>query len=281
MTKSGTSIKKGELILSRGTVIGPAQISTLISVGTDTVNVIRKPLIGIISSGDELIDLGQPLSPCKSYNCNTMAVASLIKHYGGIPKILGIARDNEKSIKSKILKGLKLDAIITSGGVSKGDFDLTRKVIEEMGLVLFATIKMGPGAAVGFGILNRDSGNENSEPVPIFALSGVPSGCVINCETLVRPAILKMMGYKNIAHPVVKAIAKDSVSRRKSKAYVQWSKLERFNDGYQVEINRSDNIGKLTAIMTANSFTIIPEETVVHEGDIVQVLPLDWIPGNM
>jgi molybdopterin molybdotransferase len=276
IAKAGVSVKKGALIVSKGTVIGPAQVSVLTTVGKAVVKVIRRPVIAVISTGDELIDLGTPLLPGKAYNCNAMAVAALVSHYGGIPKLLGIASDNEKSVLGKIRKGMKMDAIITSGGVSKGDYDLVRSVVGKLGEVVFARVNVGPGASVSFGLVNKQADNKGEEPIPVFALAGPPVGCLINFEMLVRPSLLKMLGKDNLEHPVIEAVAKDAIPEKRAMNFTRWTKLEKDNGVFRVEINRADNLGALAAIATANSLTIIPVDTAVNEGDSIPVLPLDW-----
>lgn len=272
---SGANVKKGALVLRKGVLIGPTQISALSSIGRAKVGVVRRPVIAVIATGDELVSSGK-LPLAKSYNSNAGAVASLIAHYGGIPKIMGIARDRESSLREKIGDAVSgADAVITSGGVSKGDYDLVRLFLEKTGSVLFSTIRMGPGGAVAFGTIERPSG-KNVESVPIFCLSGPPQGCLINCETLVRPALLKMRGLTRLAHPSVEATALDSIPNKMSMAFVKFTQLVETEGGYEVMLNLSEKVGILASLALANSFTIIPEGTIIKPGDRVQVLPLDW-----
>jgi molybdopterin molybdotransferase len=272
----GINVKKDTLVLSKGITIGAAQISVLATIGKTKIKVFRRPVIAVISSGDELIEPGQPLSPGKSYNCNEMAIASLVSHYGGIPKVLGIANDNEKSVSDEIKRGMSADAIITSGGVSRGDFDLVRSVLNRLGEVVFTRVEVGPGASVSFGYVNKENEKTGTMKIPVFALAGPTVGCLINFEMLVRPSILKMMGKSNIAHPVVQAIAKDAVPAKIPMTFTRWSKLEKVNGGYSVELNRIEKAGMLSTIGMANALTIIPRGTEVKEGDSIPVFPLDW-----
>lgn len=274
ITKSGSSVEKGSLVVAKGTVVGPAQISVLTTIGKATVRVTKRPIVGIISSGDELINLGQPLKGAKSYNSNTAAVAALVSRYGGIPKILGVARDNEHSLSGKIQKALDLDAIITSGGCAKGDYDLTRKVVGKMGQIFFSKINLGPGASVSFAVITKDIEGRRVKPVPVFSLAGPPVGCLLNFETFVRPALAKMIG-NNSERTLVEAIAEDSV-RAMRMSFFRWSRLEKINGEYRVEIDRSKKIGSLAAIASANSLTIVPAGTEINPGDKIQAIPIDW-----
>jgi molybdopterin molybdotransferase len=239
---------------------------------------IPSSVVAIIATGDELIRPGNLLTAGKTYNSNTITIASLVKHFGGIPRILGIARDREADLVAKIRRGVKADAIITSGGVSKGDYDLVRLVLEKTGRLVFSRIRMGPGASVAFGTVERQNPNNGNVAVtvPVFSLSGPPVGCLINFETLVRPALLKMLGFRNLAHPSVEAIALNAVPRRAAMSFVKYTHLRETKEGYMVAFNDAEKMGMTASIAGANSLTIIPEGTVVEAGDKIRVLPLDW-----
>ena len=278
---AGSNISKGQLVLPRGVSIGPAQISALAAIGTTSIKVIRRPVVAIISTGDELVRLGRSLKPGKCYDCNSEAIASLVAHYGGIPRVIGVARDNEESLATRIRQARGADAIVTSGGVSKGDYDLVRLVLEKMGRVVLSRINMGPGASFAFGLMDRISGDSGTDSVPtdsipVFALSGPPVGCLINFETLVRPALLKMMGFGALSHPTVEAVAEDAAGGKKPMAFVKWTRLEDDRSHQRVVMNLADSLGPLCAMAKANSLVIIAEGTEVRKGDKIQVLPLDW-----
>jgi molybdopterin molybdotransferase len=273
---AGSNVRKGILIVPEGTLIGPAQISALASIGRKWIKVIRRPVVAIIATGDELISPGKPLAFGKAYNCNTAAIASLVAHYGGIPRILGIARDKEALLISKIRKGMTTDAIITSGGVSKGDYDLVRLVLEKIGEIVFFRIKMRPGAAIAFGVIKRPSADGAGTAIPVFSLPGSPAGCLINFETLVRPALLKMLGFTTVVRPSVEATALDSITRKMTMAFVRYTYLQETAEGYRVTLNIAEKMGMLASMTAANSLTIIPEGSVVKAGDTIRVLPLNW-----
>jgi len=173
-------------------------------------------------------------------------------------------------------RGTKADAIITSGGVSKGDYDLVRLILGKIGRLVFSRIKMGPGAAVAFGMIERQPSDDYSTTVPVFSLSGPPAGCLINLETLVRPALLKMLGFKNLAHPSVEAITLNAAPQRAAMSFVKYSHLKETKDGYQVTFNDAEKMGMTSSIAAANSLTIIPQGSNIKAGDKIRVLPLDW-----
>lgn len=210
------------------------------------------------------------MRPGKSFNSNTPVLAALIQHHGGVPKVLGIARDTPKSVSQKLSKAATADVVLTSGGVSKGDFDLIRLMIGESGKVLFNRIGMGPGASFSFGTLGQ-------KQTPIFALAGPPTGCLINFETLVRPALRKMLGHNELRHRVVEAEALDSAVNKAPFNHVRWTKLVRNETGYTVRFEVGEDSGMLPSLSHANSLTILNRGTNVKAGDKIQVLPLDWV----
>jgi molybdopterin molybdotransferase len=274
--RAGSSAQEGSLVLPKGTVVGPSQVSALAALGLRRVKVIRRPVVGVIATGDEIVSPGKDLPPGKTYDCNTAAMAALVTHYGGIPRLLGTARDKEASLRARIERSMTLDALITTGGVSMGDFDLVRLLLGKVGEIVFSRIKMGPGAALAFGVIARSSDNGGASHLPVFALAGPPTGCLINFETLVRPALLRMLGFERLGHPAVRAIALDSVSVKKPIAFVKWTHLTKRGGEYLVELNLPERTGVLASRAVANSLTIIPEGTAVGAGDEIQVMPLDW-----
>jgi len=271
-----SSIKKGDALLPKGTVIGPAQISVLASAGKSRIKVVRQPVVAVIATGDELVGLGKPLAPGKAYNANTASLAALISHYGGKPKVLGIARDKKEDLLAKINKAMTADMIITTGGVAMGDYDLLRLVVGEIGRIHFSLIRMGPGAGAVFATLRKDTRNPGKSGVPFFGLAGPPYGCLINVETLVRPALLKMRGLTDLDHPVVKAVAVDAMTNTMPATFAKLTYLEKRNGRYQVRLNVLEDMGVFLSIATANSLTLVPEGANIKIGDSVSVWPLDW-----
>jgi molybdopterin molybdotransferase len=275
--KAGFSAREGSIVVAKGTVIGPGQMSALTTVGKERVKVVRRPVVAIMATGDELVPLGKPLSPAQVYNSNARAVAAAVVRFGGMPRILGRAGDSEKSFTAKIMKGLALaDAVITTGGVSKGDYDIVRMSLGKLGEVLFARIAMGPGASVSFALANVTSPSGTVSQKPVFALAGPPSGALINCETLVRPGLLRMRGMTDVTHPTVRAEVIDGVERKMMKDFARWTRLMRTDRGFRVYLNPPEGVAPLASMASANSLTIVREGSTVKSGDVIDVMPLDW-----
>jgi molybdopterin molybdotransferase len=269
---AGSLIPHGAVVVPKGTVIGPGQVSALSYLGVRKLDVVRRPVVAILASGDELTSAPGPLPPGRIHNANSPALAELVRRQGGIPKILGIARDKSAALGRKLAAAVAADVILTSGGVSKGDFDLVRLVLGQRGAVVLHHLKMGPGGSFTFGSLARADGSR----IPVFALAGPPAGCLVNFELLVRPALRKMLGYPELRHAEVEAEAMDSIVNRKPFDFVRWTELTPSPAGFRVRFNADLAQGFLMSMGRANALTILPTGAAIRPGDRVRVLPLDW-----
>ncbi len=193
--------------MRRGAILRPAQIGVLASLGRATVRVIRRPVVAVLSTGDELVEVGRPLRPGAIYDSNTYSVAAMVIQNGGIPALLGIARDTVEDLTAKIRQGLDADMLLTSAGVSRGDYDVVKDVLAREGEVDFWTVRMKPGKPLAFGTF--DSGGRR---VPHIGLPGNPVSSMVTFELFGRPAILKMMGKSRWQRPTVRAIAEDRIA---------------------------------------------------------------------
>ncbi|MCK4362853.1 MAG: molybdopterin molybdotransferase MoeA [Dehalococcoidia bacterium] len=266
--RAGEDIARGQLVLKRGAVLRPAEIGVIASLGKETTWVIRRPVVAIIATGDELAALGQPLPEGKIYNSNSFSVAAQVLRYGGIPQILGIARDRVKDIKDKIKEALSADLLLTSGGVSMGNYDLVKDVLAEQGEVSFWTVRMKPGKPLAFGMIKG---------VPHLGLPGNPVSSMITFELFARPAILKMMGKKNLSKPMIEATLEGHIKNTDGRRIFARAIVSREGNRYLARIAGPQGSGILTSMSRANGLVIVPEDVeAVEEGEIVKVLMLDW-----
>ncbi len=273
----GSAIKEGALLLPKGTLIAPHHISSLSSIGVTRVKVTRRPVIAVIPTGDELMKPGRPLGVGKVYDSNGPAIVSYVQQYGGIAQHLGIARDKEGALDAKLDRALDVDAIVTSGGVSKGDYDLVRLVLAKRGHIVFFRVKMGPGASVTFAMIKRPATQgARTDMIPVFSLSGPPVGCLVNLETLLRPALLKMRGLTLLEHPTIAATVSEDLPRKMPFSFARWSMLRRCNGEYSVDLNSAAPMGDLASVANANAFTIVSGNNPLQAGDTIEVLPFDW-----
>ncbi len=271
--RAGEDITAGSVVLSQGTAIRPAEAGVLASLGRTEVKVFRRPVVAILATGDELVDITQPLPEGKIYNSNSYSLAALVLRYGGIPKILGIASDTEDSVLTKVRLGLEADVLITSGGVSMGDYDIVRDVLAKEGEIIFWRVRAKPGKPVVFGMI-KAGGARN---IPLFGLAGNPSSAMINFELFVRPAILQMMGKKSLAKPVVEAVIEDSIENTDGRRIFARAMVKKRGDKYYARLTGPQGSGILTSMARANGLVIVPEdEPGVKPGDSVRVMMLDW-----
>jgi molybdopterin molybdotransferase len=275
----GEDIAREELVLREGELLRPQEIGTLASVGRSTALVIRRPIVAILATGDELIDVDQPLAPGKIHDSNTYTIAAEVSRYGGTPKILGIGRDSVESLTGKIGEGLDADMLITTGGVSKGDYDMVKDVLAEHGEIGFWTVCMKPGKPLAFGVMKKTEGGRERK-VPHLGLPGNPVSSMITFEQFARPAILKMMGRRNLAKPTVQAVMEDDVVNTDGRRIFARVNVKQRDGQYRASLTGPQGSGILTSMAKANGLAIIPESGEgVKAGENVDVQMLDWEGG--
>jgi len=275
--RAGEDITKGSIVLSKGVVIRPSEIGVLASLGHSKVIVIRRPVIAILATGDELVEINQPLPQGKIYNSNTYSMAALVLRYGGIPKILGIALDSEDSLVAKLRQGFETDMLITTGGVSKGDYDVVKDILAKEGEITFWTVRVKPGKPLAFGTIRGDSKAGIVRNIPHLGLPGNPVSSMVTFELFVRPSILKMMGKKNLAKPTVEAVLENSIVNRDGRRVLARAVVRERDGRYFARLTGPQGSGILTSMSSANGLVIVPEDKEkVAAGDMVQVMMLDW-----
>ena len=274
--RRGEDIAKGHLILEKGKVLRPQEIGVLAALGHSTALVIRRPIVAILATGDELTSVDQPLAPGKIHDSNTYTIAAEVSRYGGIPKILGIGRDSVESLTEKIDAGLDADMLITSGGVSKGDYDIVKDVLAEQGEIGFWTVCMKPGKPIAFGVIKKVKGRRMRK-VPHLGLPGNPVSSMITFEQFARPAILKMMGRRILAKPTIRAIIEDNIANTDGRRLFARVTVTRRSGQYRASLTGPQGSGILTSMAEADGLAVIPESSKgVKAGDMVEVQMLDW-----
>jgi molybdopterin molybdotransferase len=275
--RAGEDIAAGSLVLSQGTALRASEVGVLASLGCGKVKVVRRPVVAILATGDEIMDITQPLSGGKIYNSNSYSLAALVQHYGAVPRILGIALDNEDSLMGKLRLKLNADIVITSGGVSLGDYDVVREVLEKEGKIVFWRVREKPGKPLVFGLLKGRSKGGKVKNIPFFGLAGNPVSAMVNFELFVRPAILKMMGRKNLIKPTVQAVVEDAIENTDGRRVFTRVMVAKRGGGYFARLTGPQGSGILTSMALANGLAIVPEDKPgVKPGDVVEVMMLDW-----
>ena len=248
----GEDVSQGDLVITAGTVLRPAEINMLASFGYQTVSVFRRPKIAILSTGDELVEPGEEIGPGQIINSNAYSLAAAVKEIGGEPILLGIARDDRASLTEKISTGLEADGLITSAGVSMGDRDLVCEVLQVLGVERqFWKVDIKPGRPTAFGL---------KDGKPIFSLPGNPVSSMITFEEFIRPALLKMMGHQRVIKPFIKAIMQETINKKPGR--VQFLRVRVVNDGEQLLASSSgdQNTGIVRTLLRANGIAVLPAD---------------------
>jgi len=275
--KAGEDITRGTIAVKKGTVIRPAEIGLIASAGHSKVKVTRRPVVAVLSTGNELVETGEPLPEGKIYDSNAYSIAALVKRYGGIPKVLGIARDDEAELVEKLKQAQDADMVLTTGGVSMGDYDMVKDILARDGRIVFWQVRVKPGKPLAFGKIKGRDKNGRETSIPHLGLPGNAVSCMVSFELFVRPALLKMMGKKNIAKPVVEAIMEDNVKNEAGRRLYDRAIIEKRDDHYYARLTGPQGSGVLTSMAMANGLVLIPEEKLtIKKGDTVHALMLDW-----
>lgn len=263
---AGENIAQGATIIQAGTLIRPAELGMLAAIGCSQVSAIRKPKVVILSSGNELVDVYQPLEPGKIRDTNSYTLAGLIRQSGGLPLRLPIAQDSLESVRALYRRALEIDPdlIISTAGVSVGAADLVRNVMEELGDIDFWRINMRPGKPLAFGKM---------QGVPFFGLPGNPVSTMVTFEVLVRPALAKIAGRAFKQSAVTAKI--DSDLRSDGRRSYNRVTLSRDRSGINATTTGIQSSGALMSMVLADGLAIIPEGvTRMPAGSEVTVLLL-------
>lgn len=260
-----TSVDRGESVRPRGqdvragTVVAPsgrraraAEIGMLASLGMGMVTVGRRPRVGILATGDELADLGEPERPDRIFNTNSYAVAAQVGEAGGAPVLLGIARDTPDDLRRALRALDGLDALVVCGGVSVGKYDFVKDVLAELGMVLdFWRVAMKPGSPMAFGRVGDR---------PVFGLPGNPVSAMVTFEVFVRPALLHMAGVGELDRPVVLAELAEPMTKPRGKTHFVRGRL--FRDGERVLVapTGSQDSGVLTSMVKASGLIVLAQD---------------------
>jgi molybdenum cofactor synthesis domain-containing protein len=208
---AGSDVRAGEVVLTPGTVLRPAHLGVLASIGRLTVRAHRRPLVGVLSTGDELVNDGGPLALGQIRESNKHMLLALVAAAGAEPVDLGLVRDDESALEAVLADGAaRCDALVTSGGVSMGDFDIVKAVLSRLAEMRWMQIAIKPAKPFAFGVLPTADGRR----VPVIGLPGNPVSSFVSFELLARPALRRLAGHADPERPPVLAIADAGMARR-------------------------------------------------------------------
>jgi molybdopterin molybdotransferase len=271
--EAGEDVRRGTTTLSAGHCLRPPDIGILAALGYPQVSVVRRPRVAILATGDELVDVHEPISPGKIRNSNEYTSIALVQRYGGVPVPLGIARDTTEDLTAKIRHGLaqQVDLFLTSAGVSVGDFDMVKNVLAAEGEMHFWQVAIKPGKPLAFGMVGG---------VPLLGLPGNPVAAMVAFEVFARPAILKLGGHRQWQKPAVQAMLDEDIHSSGRRHFMR-AQVRREGDGYHVTTRGSgvqvQGAGILSSLVWANGLLVVPEDvTFIPAGRTVEVWMLDW-----
>jgi molybdopterin molybdotransferase len=267
----GEDIREGSTVLIAGTELGPAQLGVLASLAVAHPLVYRRPRVAILGSGDEIVDVDQPeeiLSGRKIASSNTHTLVALVRQAGGEPINLGIAGDTPESLQAHLTRALDCDLLVTTAGISVGEHDYVRAVLEGLGAELrFWKLRMRPGAPVGFGLLGQ---------MPWIGLPGNPVSTMVTFELFVRPAIRKMMGHPLPFRRTVPVRVAEPISVKPRLQHFLRGVVSEGARGPEARLTGPQGSGILTSMVLANALLVVPEgQFDTPAGAMVQAIRLD------
>jgi molybdopterin molybdotransferase len=262
----GEDVRSGEVVLEPGVAIGSAEIGLLATLGYARVRVYRRPRVAVLSTGDELAELGTEPGPGQIPNTNSYSLVAQLIETGAIPMNLGIARDRLEDIRARLAAGRAADVLISSAGVSVGEHDFVKEAFTELGASLHLwLVSMRPGKPITFGSLGSR---------PVFGLPGNPVSAMVTFELFVRPALRKMSGHRTLTRPMVRARALAPIANPGARRGYLRVTLTRDGDALGAQLTGDQGSGILRSMVMADGLAVVAPDTVIATGAPVDVIPL-------
>ena len=270
---AGEDVSAGELVLPAGTIIRPAEAGVMASLGLSKARVIRRPVVAVLSTGDELTPAGEALAPGHIYDSNSGSIAAAVIAAGGTPRIIGIARDTLEDLHRCIDQAADADLLVTSAGVSKGDYDMVKDVLEQRGDMNFWSVRMRPAKPLAFGLLRRPDGR----PLPLLGLPGNPVSALLAFEMFGRPAIRRMLGRELLTRPTVEGVLTGPIFNSDGRRVYARVEVERRNGAWYATPTGPQGSNILTSLSRANGLAVCPADLPRKDaGQAVKIIMLDW-----
>ena len=271
--KKSEDIKKGSVIIKKGSLITSATVGVMASIGLEKVSVIRKPIIGILSTGNELLEPGEKNQDGKIYNSNTYTLSSLVTEFGATPLIQKHALDKVEDLEKKLAKLKDVDLIVTSAGVSKGDYDIVKDVLDKNGDINLWSVNMRPAKPLAFGIITIDG-----KKIPLLGVPGNPVSAMIAFEKFGRYAIDKMKGKPLRNRPIIKAkLESDIINHDGRRLYSRVKVIVDSSSKIIAVPIKNQSSGVLTSMHEANGLAICPSDIdILKKGEKIDVEMFNW-----
>jgi molybdopterin molybdotransferase len=269
--RAGEDVRSGERVLEAGTAVGPAQIGMFAALGRSAIAVHQRPRVAVVSGGDELVEPDGDTAGGRIVSSNSYSIAAQCREIGAEPVYLGIARDTPEDLERRFRAGLGADLLVSSAGVSVGDRDFVRGVLEKLGAeLIFWGVKVKPGYPLAFG---RFSGGVGGL---VFGLPGNPVSAMVSFEQFVRPALRKMMGHRVLFRRTIRARLAERLEKKVGRLHFVRVAFERRAGEVAVRSTGNQSSGALSSMVRAQGLLIFPAEaSELSEGDTVSVQVLD------
>jgi len=273
--RAGSDLRLGDLAAGEGTVIGPAHVSLLASVDAQTVTVHPRPRVGVVSTGDELADVSSPLGPGQIRDSNRQGLLAALQRDGFVGVDLGVRRDEEAAISAVLRRGVRsCDAILTSGGVSMGEFDFVKVALEALvgeqgGQVHQFKVAIRPAKPLSFAAVSQEGRN-----VPIFGLPGNPVSSMVSYQVVALPALRRLAGHRSPLPHRLPAVAADDFERRPDGKLHLVRVIAAMGPDGRLVVRSAGAQGshQLAALAAANALALVPDGDGVRTGEELTIL---------
>jgi len=266
----GGDVAMGQVVLRPGAILGPSELGMASSLGLPSVLVAQKPRVAILSTGDEVVEAGWPVNAGQIWSSNTLSLMGQVRQAGGEPIHCGIGPDNREGLNAALQRCLRADVVLTTGGVSMGDFDIVREVFQDMD---FWKVAIKPGKPLAFGSLVAHNGGR----IPLFGLPGNPVSCMVNFLEFVRPVLRTMLGDPRPFLPIRPARLTSGIRKRRGRALLARVALRWEGAELVATPTATQSSGVLMTMMQADGLTLLPADAESpKEGDVVDVQVLRW-----
>jgi molybdopterin molybdotransferase len=269
----GEELRCGELVLEAGTPLFAGEIGLLAAAGIETVRVHPAPRVAILSTGDELVELGSPQGAGQIVNSNAYLLATRLREEGCEPLLLGIARDTPEELAAALQRGLQADLLLTTGGVSVGDCDHVQEALTKLGFTRkFWKVAIKPGKPVLFGTINDQ---------PVFGLPGNPAATAATFELFVRPALRRLAGFSATHFPRLRVSLSETIKGGGSRQRFIWGRLEIGNGSFSFSSAQYQGSGQNRSLQGAQALLPLPAHSPnLPAGSEVEILLLRMPPGQ-
>lgn len=276
LRKRGEDLARGKPAIAAGRVLKPADLGLMASLGIERVHVMRRLRVAVFSTGDEIAALGQPLAPGCVYDSNRFSLMGALQRLGMEVIDLGLVRDDPAALQAVVQQAIEqADAVLTSGGVSAGDADYTRDVLEQVGEVAFWKVAMRPGRPFAFGPLYAGDAARPTKTAWLFALPGNPVAALVTFYVFARDALLTLAGAAPQPLPVLQARSAVGIRKRPGRTEFQRARVTPGPNGtWQVQTTGSQGAGILRSMSEANALLVLRHE----QGSVAAGEPVDvWL----